>query len=447
MEQTATEIKRLQGCINNLVSILALPARWSSHEVPQIVSTLLDGLVGLLRLDFVYVRVSNAIDGSPIQAVRAARPHNQAAQPQEVGWALNRGLKGDLSSTPLLMPNPVGEGQVSAVPFRLGLQEDVGVLIAGSQREDFPTEIEILLLRVVANQAAMGLQEARLLSEQRRAAEKLEHRVVERTRQLAAVNEELRKEIIERGRAEEALQQAQAELARVTRVLTLGEMTASIAHEINQPLAAVVTNASAGLRWLAGQTPNPEEARLALRRIINDGNRASEIIGRIRALTKKTAPRQDRLDLNEIVLEVIALARGELHRNRVSLQTRLSQDLPPVLGDRVQLQQVILNLIVNGTEAMSGVSEGARKLLVSSGRDEADGVLVAVRDCGVGLDEQTRDHLFEAFFTTKPEGMGMGLSISRSIITAHGGRLWAAPNADRGVTFQFMLPANSKITL
>ncbi|HEY2922192.1 MAG TPA: ATP-binding protein [Candidatus Binatia bacterium] len=249
---------------------------------------------------------------------------------------------------------------------------------------------------------------------------------------------ETNNDITERKRAEEALHKAQAELAHVTRVATLGEMTASIAHEINQPLAAVVNNASACLRWLAAS--NQEEARQSAALIIADAHRASEIIGRIRALVKKSPPRKDWLDINETILEVTALARSEVQRNRVSLETQLADDVPLILGDRIQLQQVILNLIINAVEAMNGVNEGPRELLVGSGKDESQGVLVTVRDSGPGLDPESLDHVFTAFFTTKPQGMGMGLAISRSIIEAHGGRLWATLNAPRGAVFQFTLP-------
>jgi PAS domain S-box-containing protein len=250
------------------------------------------------------------------------------------------------------------------------------------------------------------------------------------------------RDITERKRAEETLRQAQAELAHVTRVTTLGEMTASIAHEINQPLAAVVNNASACLRWLAAS--NLEEARQSAALIIADGHRAGEIISRIRTLTKKAPPHKDWLDINETILEVIALARSEAQKNRVSLQSQLSSELPLILGDRIQLQQVILNLIINAIEAMSGVNEGPRELQVGSAKDESQGVRVAVRDSGPGLDPDSLDHLFTAFFTTKSQGMGMGLAISRSIIEAHGGRLWATTNEDRGATFQFTLAVGLK---
>ena len=267
-------------------------------------------------------------------------------------------------------------------------------------------------------------------------------------------------DLSEQKRAEEALQKVHTELAHVTRVTTLGELTASIAHEINQPLAAVVTNANASLRWLAGDLPNLTEAREAIRRIIRDGNRAGEIIGRIRALAKKASPQKDWLDLNETIDEVVAMTRSEVQRNRVLLQTKLANDLPLILGDKIQLQQVILNLLMNAIEAMSGVGEGPRELWVSSekvteihgeSKEERYGdralaepewthVLITVLDSGPGPDPQRLNRIFDAFYTTKPQGLGMGLAISRSIIEAHGGRLWAKANAPRGALFQFRLP-------
>jgi C4-dicarboxylate-specific signal transduction histidine kinase len=241
----------------------------------------------------------------------------------------------------------------------------------------------------------------------------------------------------------EALQKAQTELAHVTRVMTLGELTASIAHEVNQPLAAIVTNGNATLRWLGGATPNLSEARQAVERIIKDSYRASEVISRIRTLVKKAPPRNDVVDLNEVIIEVFALAQSEARRNRVYLKRQLRDDLPLVRGDRVQLQQVILNLIVNGLEAIAKSKDDARELIVSSDREE-DKVIIAVSDSGEGLDAANLDHVFDAFFTTKPDGMGMGLAISRTIIEAHGGRLWATSNSPQGAVFQFTLPANAE---
>jgi C4-dicarboxylate-specific signal transduction histidine kinase len=251
-------------------------------------------------------------------------------------------------------------------------------------------------------------------------------------------------DITDRQRAEEALQQAQADLARLNRVMLLGEMTASIAHEVNQPIAATVTNAHAGLRWLGAQPPDLEEARQALGRIVRDGSRAGEVIDRIRALVKKVPPRRELLDINEAIRDVIALTQTEVQHNRVRLQTRLADELALVPADRVQLQQVIMNLLVNAVEAMSSVDGGPRGLTIASGKDDANAVFVEVQDTGPGIDPAELDRLFQSFYTTKPDGIGMGLAISRSILEAHGGRLSAAPNRPHGAIFRFTLPAEEK---
>jgi two-component system, LuxR family, sensor kinase FixL len=255
---------------------------------------------------------------------------------------------------------------------------------------------------------------------------------------------EINNDITARKRAEEALHKVQAELTHLTRVMTMGELAASIAHEVNQPLTAVTTNANACSRWLARDPPNLDEAREAVRRIVRDGNRASEVIARIRALLRKAEPRKVRLAINGVIGEVIALAQSELRRNRVSLHTDLAADLPPVLADRIQLQQVIMNLLLNGIDAMSSVTDRSRELIVRSQRDGSDAIYVAMQDSGAGIEPQHLDRIFTAFFTTKPEGLGMGLPISRSIIEAHGGRLWATPNVGPGVTVQFTLPTSDE---
>ena len=241
--------------------------------------------------------------------------------------------------------------------------------------------------------------------------------------------------------AEIVAHEARAQLAHIARVTALGELTASIAHEVNQPIAATVINANASLRWLAAEPPNLEEVRHANERIVNDANRAAEIIARVRGLAKRTRPQKDRLDINEVIQEVVSLTTKEIQDNNVSLNMQLSDDLPPILGDRVQLQQVILNVILNAIEAMNGADEALRELFVSTSREGARGVLVAIHDNGRGLDSTNSDQLFEAFYTTKREGMGMGLAISRSIIEAHGGRIWAGPNTPCGAVFRFALPA------
>jgi PAS domain S-box-containing protein len=250
-------------------------------------------------------------------------------------------------------------------------------------------------------------------------------------------------DVTSRKRAEAELHEAQANLAHVTRVTALGELAASIAHEVNQPLAAVVTNAAACLRWLDRDPANLNEARATLRSIINDGNRAGEVIQRVRALVNKTTDRKA-LHINEIVNEVMSLVQHELFSHRVALRLELAPALPPVLADRIQLQQVILNLVINGIEAMQPVKDRPRELVIRTLQDETSQVLVTVSDVGVGVAAENADRLFDAFFTTKSSGMGMGLSICRSIVNAHGGRLSASGNAGPGATFQFTLPLHQE---
>jgi two-component system, LuxR family, sensor kinase FixL len=254
-------------------------------------------------------------------------------------------------------------------------------------------------------------------------------------------------DVTERRRADEALRRAQAELAHAARLAALGQLTASIAHEVNQPLAAIIANARAGLRWLAGGSLDPVELRAAWEDVAQDARRASEVIQRVRGLLRKSPTRPAPLDVNSVVHEVVALVRSELAKQRVSLRMELADPLAPVQGDRVQLQQVLLNLFVNGIEAMSGVAGHPRELIVRSRTDDTGGVLVVVRDSGGGLDPKSVEVVFEPFYTTKADGMGMGLSICRSIIESHGGRLWAASNGDGpGATFCFTLPAGGPET-
>ena len=247
-------------------------------------------------------------------------------------------------------------------------------------------------------------------------------------------------DVTERKRAEEALHQAQAELAHVNRVTTMGELTASLAHEVNQPIAAAVTDANTCLRWLTRDQPDAEEARAAAARVVKDATRAAEIINRVRLLFKKSAPERDLVDVNEVIPKMIVLLYGEAARYDISVRADLAADLPYVIGDRVQLQQVVMNLIVNSIDAMKDV-DGTRELVVKSQRTENEHVLVSVIDTGVGLPQQHASQIFNAFFTTKSHGTGMGLRISRSIVESHGGRLWAAENSPRGASFCFTLPS------
>ncbi len=246
-------------------------------------------------------------------------------------------------------------------------------------------------------------------------------------------------DITEHKRAEQALQESQAALARVARIVAMGELTAAIAHEINQPLAALATNASASLHWLDAQPPNLDEARKAVTGAVREANRASDVIARVRTLLRKASPQMEPLDVNEVIREVLALVRSELIRGGVTARTKLAAGLPAVLGDRVQLQQVILNLIMNAIDAMIMITDRPRTLLIKSAKD-ADGVLIQVQDSGKGLDPEHSDRIFESFFSTKPQGIGIGLSISSSIVEAHGGRLWATPGSAYGAVFQLILP-------
>ncbi len=700
-EHPAEEIKRLRRCINDLVSVIALPAMWSGSDRSQIVRTLLDVLLEMLHLDLVYVRLQEPTAEAPIEMAQVAQPQSLKAGPQQIGELLHRCLGEDPQNWPASVRNRIGDQDISIVPLRLGLQGEIGFIVAGSQRLDFPGQTERLLLSVAANQATIGLQEARLLSEQKRIANELDQRVAQRTSELATANEELKKEVAERRRAEEAVRESErntrlildsipglvatltpvgdvetvnkqlleycgrtleelkqwgtsatvhpddlprvvesithsitsgdpydfetrirrfdgiyrwfqvcglplrhpdgriarwcflhtdiderkraeqalqrseaflaegqhlarmgnfswrvatdeiawseqlyrifefdqgmavtleligsrvhpedipmlndminrarsgvsdfeyehrllmpnrsvkhlhliahgsrnadgqveyigavqdvtqrrlaeealgkvrSELTHAVRVTSLGELTASIAHEVNQPLTAVLNNANACLTFLPDSVPNLQEIRSALVEIIEDADRASAVVGRVRQLVRKEPFAKALLNLREVVADVSALARYESAAQHVAIRTDLADDLPPVMADRVQLQQVLLNLVVNGMDAMKGTAEAKRILIVCGRREVRDGVpgcLLSVKDAGIGFKSDETGKLFEAFYTTKSHGMGMGLAISRSIIEAHGGRLWAEPNEGGGATFLFSLPGASNGT-
>jgi PAS domain S-box-containing protein len=708
----AEEIRHLRRCINDLVSVLSLPATWTGGAPPQIVGNSLDALVSMLSLDFIYARLRESSGTEFSEMVRVGSSWESEPRPEEIGEKLQPWLENDREKLPAVVRNLFGKPAITLVPLQLGLQAEIGVIVAGSQRADFPQETERLVLNIAANQAAIGLQESSLLSAQRRVASDLDQRVAQRTAELAATNEELRKEIAERksveeklrkeetelkrseahkaailnssldcivamdhegcitefnpaaertfgynrenvvgkrladvivppslrekhragfarhlatgesrvlgrriemtalcsdgreipvelaitrilqdgppsftgylrditerkrnedalleahaklaqseerwrsvfensaigvaltdlnghfiaanpvyekmlgyteeelrqlhfiditvdedrnlngaliqelleGRrrqfqlekryrrkngstiwvrnsvsvvpgteklpgflmalsedvterrlAEEALNETRSELAHMARVTTLSTLTASIAHEVNQPLSGIVTNASTCLRMLDGNPPNVDGARETARRTIRDGNRASEVITRLRALFSKKSAAFESFDLNEAAKEVMALSVSELRRNRVILQLDLATGLPSALGDRIQIQQVILNLIRNGSDAMNIVDDRPRDLFVKTECDEG-GVCLSVKDSGVGIDSEVEQKLFEAFFTTKGYGMGIGLSVSRSIIESHQGRLWAIRNEGPGATFLFSIPCST----
>jgi PAS domain S-box-containing protein len=711
-ERSSEDVRQLRRCINNLVSILALPATWNGSERSRIVGDLLDALLSMLSLDFVYARLSDAA-GQSLELVRISPAWGPTPRAEEIGQKLQRWLENGSQNWPHLARTTLEGEEMSVVSVHLGLHGEMGTIAAGSKRVDFPQPNEGLILNVAANQAAIGLQGSGLLSTQKQVARELDHRVEQRTAELAASNEELRREIAQRkfaeerlrneeaelkrneahkaaildssldciiamdhqgcitefnpaaertfgyerekvigkhlaeviipaslrekhragfarhlatgesrmlgrriemtalcadgreipvelaitrirqdgtpsftgylrditerkrnegalleshaelarseerwrsmfensaigvaladlngkfiaanrvfqnmvgyteqelrqlafvditveedrslnsvlvgellqGRrkqfqiekryrrkngssvcarvnvsivpgterlprylmalsedvterrlAEEALNETRSELAQMARVTMLSTLTASIAHEVNQPLSGIVTNASTCLRMLDANPPNVEGARETARRTIRDGNRASEVVTRLRALfSNKSAP-FELFDLNEAAQEVVALCLGDLQRNRVILELDLGADLPSVLGDRIQIQQVILNLLRNGSDAMSAVEGRSRDLLIKTESAASDGVKLSVKDSGVGIDPEIARKLFEPFFTTKGEGMGIGLSVSRSIMEGHQGRLWATRNDSPGSTFSFSLPCGT----
>jgi C4-dicarboxylate-specific signal transduction histidine kinase len=312
-------------------------------------------------------------------------------------------------------------------------------------RQSLPVFIEFAASSVVVGWFSSWRRQAE--AELRYARDELQLRVEERTAELRQSNEQLLGEMAERKRAEEAYFEAQAEVARMTRVSAMGALAASISHEVNQPLAAVVTNADACMMWLSGEPPNLEEARAAVECIAQQGTRASDVVRHIRAMFTKATPERSKVQLNDLIREVGTLVEGAALRNQVPLQTELAADLPAIVGDRVQLEQVIVNLMLNGIEAMSDVAGRPRRLLIRSQLNDTGDVLVAIQDSGVGIDPNNEKRIFDAFFTTKAQGMGMGLSISHSIVEAHGGRLWASRNSDYGVTMQFTLPVERDNTV
>lgn len=418
------EIHHLRSCISNLISLQALPAIWAGGEASRFLSIMLEALVGMLHLDFAYARAIDTLGGR-LEMVRIRHRRPADGDAAKIGWALEPWVRGDEPPRSMTILSPIGDGQLSISPLRFGIQGDSGVLVAGSERPDFPTAIEMLLLRVAGNQATIALHEAGVATRQRQMAQELEQRVEERTRELRQTSE--------------ALREAQAELAHVNRVTAMGQLAASITHEVMQPIAAGINDAYAARRWLGVQPPNLDEVRQSLDRIVQEGNRAANIVGRIRAMFKNEPLRKDAVEINEAIREVVVLTHGELLKNNVAMQTQLAEDLPCIQGDRVQLQQVILNLIINAVEAMSSLREGSRELLIST-RKDASGVLVTVRDSGSGLSAESLERVFDAFYTTKTGGMGMGLSICRSIVEVHGGRIWASRDFGQGAIFQFTLP-------
>lgn len=307
------------------------------------------------------------------------------------------------------------------------------------ERDSLPLFIEFATSAAAASWFSSWRKEAEAALEKGRS--ELQFRVDERTVELRQANDQLRAEIAERKRAEDAYNEAQSELARVTRLSALGALAASISHEINQPLAAVVTNADACAIWLGADPPDLVEARSAIESIVQEGTRASQVVKHVRAMFTNAPPERTSLDLNDLIVQVCGLMRGQAMRNHAEVLTELAAGLPAIFGDRIQLQQVLMNLILNGIEAMSAVEGRQRRIMIRSEMSGANEILVHLQDSGSGISEKDVNRIFDAFFTTKAQGMGMGLSICHSVIEAHGGRLWATANDDFGATLHFSLPA------
>jgi signal transduction histidine kinase len=562
-EAAVAEVARLRGCLNDVVGVMALPAVWAGGEPGRIGSTLVDALIGSLGLAFVFVRLKNPKTGSSEEIVRFAEPWEGDRRTPVLHAAMDPSLADGLPKWAAPGRVSVGDADMSIATARLGLHGDIGMVVAGSERLDFPMQTERLLLELAANQATIGLQQALLLSEQKRLTSDLDERVAQRTGELATANELLKHEMAQReqaqhelqrahdhlteaqrlsqtgsfsldlerdegywsdefyricefepgspvtiqrlgdivhsedaplyeaaiGRAlagtepdfyfrivtspgvvkhvrgfahriadrpvfvgalqdvtaskmaQEALNKAGAELAHVSRVTSLSALTASVTHEVNQPLSGIMTNAGTCLRMLDTAPPDIDGARETARRTIRDADRAAEVISRLRALFSRKELTFEPLDLNEATREVIALSSNDLQRNRIVLRSELAHALPIVTGDRIQLQQVVLNLLRNASDAMADVHDRPRQLLLRTLRDDGRGVRLTVRDAGVGVSPANMDSVFHAFYSTKSSGMGIGLFVSRSIVERHHGRLWAEPNSDGpGATFCFSIP-------
>jgi signal transduction histidine kinase len=400
------EIEHLRRCINDLVVVLALPAIWTSHEPSQIANTLLAVLVRLLRLDFAYVRVSTSVDGAGMELAQTTG--HRDIRLHEIRRALDRWLTAEVPETSVVVPNPVGDGVVSIAPFRLGLQDEVGRLIVGSQRPDFPTHVERLLTQVAVNEAAIGLHDARRMRQQREANEA-------------------------------RLSEMRSQLAHAGRITMLGTLAASIAHELNQPLTAINANARAALRVLEQPLPDITEATAALDDIVRDDQRASAIIEQFRTLLKRSPTVREPCDLNATIRGVVELVRSEAQQRQIALNCYIVEPMPSIPGVRVQLQQVILNLLLNAFDAVTEPSSIARAVTVRASYDQARGIVIEVEDEGPPVSDDRFDRMCTPLYTTKPDGLGLGLSICREILAAHGSELCVNRKDAGGIVFSFTL--------
>ena len=416
LQDRVTELIEQQTAISEVLRAIAS----SPHDLQPIFDAILDSATRLCRADIGTLRLSEE-SGLRLVAVRGAP----------------RFVSQTWSSAPVLAENGSFLSRLAA--SRLPTHIPDLTVFEGDRRDDWWTAAlnsgirTSLIVPLLKDNEIVGI-----ISLGRQQAQPFTDNQISLFRDFAAPATIA----FESTRRERQYREIQSELAHANRVAIMGQFTASIAHEVNQPLGAIVTSAAACARWLAANPPQMEKARRALERIVNDGRRVGEVVKRIGALSKKAPPRKEVVDLNAAILEVTALTRSEAVKTGVTVGTQLTGELPRVQCDRVQLQQVMLNLIVNAIQSMSGVEDGNRELHISAVSIEPEGVCVAVRDTGRGLRPESLPRLFEPFYTTKPDGMGMGLSICRSIIEAHGGRLWATGCEPRGALFQFTIPAD-----
>jgi signal transduction histidine kinase len=420
----ADENLRLRAALRDLVALSAIPAGWIGIEPGTIAAGLADILAGSLGFDFAFVRLRDPTGGATVDVSGGSATRDFSNWLQAQLSVLDDSLRKQA------IPNVIGfdDGGKSfrGIVIPIGFNAHAGLVAVGSERSDFPTETDRMLISVAANHAATAFRGATLTREWRRTEE-----------ELRKARDELEMKVMERT-AE--LHRTTAELAHMNRVSTAGVLSASIAHEINQPLNAIITHAGAARRRLLSQEPDIKALQTSLQQIVSAGRSAGEIIASLREMFKKETRARTPIDVNNLIFAVLAIVRYELQTHEIELSTELADSLPTFEGDRVQLQQVILNLIMNAIEAMQSVEP--RQLSIRSCVSKPDFVHVSIADTGTGIDPSNLDHIFRPMFTTKERGMGVGLSICHSIIESHNGRIWVTRGVDRGSIFQFELPTN-----
>jgi signal transduction histidine kinase len=420
----ADENLRLRAALRDLVALSTIPAGWIGIEPRTIAAGLADILAGSMGFDFAFVRLLDPTGELTIDVTSGCATREFLDWLQAQFSTFDGSLRRQIISDVVGLDDRLKSLRGIIIP--IGFNAYAGLVAVGCERSNFPTETDRMLLTVAVNHAATAFRSANLIHERRRAEE-----------EVRKARDELEMKVMERT-AE--LQRTMAELAHMNRLATAGVLLASIAHEINQPLTGIVMQASAARQWLALREPGIKEARDALDQIESNGLRAGEIITSLRGMFKKETQARNPIDINKLIFTVLAIVRHELQKHGVELRTELDESLPALEGDRVQLQQVVLNLVMNAIEAMQSVAP--RILSIRSCVSKPDFVHVAVQDTGTGIDPSNHDHVFDPMFTTKARGMGIGLSICHSIIESHNGRIWVARGIDKGSIFQFELPTN-----